>query len=72
MQEITEETLLDIAGYIVWCVNNHIEGLSCLANVGHDLNGLISGDKLFSPRTHGYAKHIAVYPVQRSIFDPRD
>lgn len=32
---------------------------SVLSTIGHDVNGLFNEDKLFLPRTHGYAERMA-------------
>ena len=52
-----EKTILeDMKGFIEFAIEHDKSFLWTLANLGHDINGLLNQEPAFSPRTAGYSK----------------
>ncbi len=54
MKESEKQVLRDLQGFIEWGIKHNKDFGWILGNVGHDVNGLLSKQKPFSPRTYGY------------------
>lgn len=54
--QLTSGQLEDIASFITWALIQEKPYGWILANVGHDVNGLLSNDPTFLPRTTGYTE----------------
>jgi hypothetical protein len=46
--------LADFKGFIDWSIKNNTSLVYVLANLAHDIGGILKKDKCFSPRTGGY------------------
>lgn len=46
--------LQDMAGFILFGINNGMTFGQVLGNLGHDVGGFLNKEKLFSPRTKGF------------------
>ncbi|MFH1485752.1 MAG: hypothetical protein ABIH46_06755 [Chloroflexota bacterium] len=56
MNEKDKKTLEDIRAFLKWAIDNGHCFMWALAQVGHDISGLLAGDPGFSPRTAGYSE----------------
>lgn len=58
MNEKEKEALQDVKAFIDFAVAQDMPFLNVLGTLGHDIGGLLDGDKFFLPRTHGYAGRV--------------
>ena len=50
------EMLQDLMAYVSWGIEHELSFDTILFNAAHDIDGMASRDKFFSPRTKGYTK----------------
>ncbi len=54
MEESEKQALRDMQSFILWGIKHNKDFAWILGNVGHDVNGLLSRQEPFCPRTYGY------------------
>lgn len=60
MNKKEAKVLRDLQAFIGWAIESKQSYFSVLGTIGHDVSGLFNADdKLFLPRTSGYAERVA-------------
>ena len=57
MNEEDKKRIEDIRAFLKWAVDTGHSFYWAMAQVGHDISGLLSGNLPFTPRTAGYAEY---------------
>ena len=60
MTDKEKDILSDLSSMIVFGVKKEWAFMEVLANVAHDVGGLINKEEMFLPRSDGYTKHLEV------------
>lgn len=50
------EFMQDLRAYLLFSMERGVSSEDMLMTVSHDLGGFLNGDRMFSPRSEGYAE----------------